>query len=387
MHKYLNLNKDIFKITTLFLIWRMVIILIMILAIMFVPLGYKDRFLGGGPVNYSLSPEFFSWANFDGEHYLSIAIYGYKNLEQTFFPVYPMMISALAKPISYDFSSRLVNSTIIGLIISNISFFFSLLIVWKLVAIDFSKKIAFFVLLLLIMFPTSFYFGSLYNESFYLLISLLCFYNARRGNWFLAGLFGMVASATRIFGILLLPALILEAYQQKANLKKSFWLLLIPLGLVAYMIYQYKSVGDPLAFYHLQKLIGEQRQSPLTLFPQVFFRYTKMIITVDRNNPIYQTVVLEFLAGLLFIAAAIYGYFRKVRKSYILYTTLGFLLTSVQGSLSSVPRYVLVFFPIFIVLALWLERLPIIFRVIFLLVLTSSLMIETALFLRGYWVA
>ncbi len=387
MHKYLNLNKDIFKITTLFLIWRMVLILIMILAILFVPLGYKDRFLGGGPVNYSFSPELFSWANFDGEHYLSIAIFGYKNLEQTFFPIYPMMISVFAKPISYDFSSTLVNSTIIGLIISNISSFFSLFILWKLVAIDFSKKIAFSVLLLLTIFPTSFYFGSLYNESFYLFISLLCFYNARRGNLFLAGFFGMIASATRVFGILLLPALILEAYQQKTSLKKSFWLLLIPLGLVGYMIYQYQSVGDPLAFYNLQKLVGEQRQSPLTLFPQIFFRYVKMIITVDRNNPIYQTVVLEFLAGLLFIIMPIYGYFRKLRKSYLLYTILGFLLTSIQGSLSSVPRYVLVFFPIFIALALWLERVPIIFRIMFLLISISLLMIETALFLRGYWVA
>ena len=137
MHKYLNLNKDIVKIGVLFLIWRIVLILIMILAILFVPLGFKDRFLGGGPINYPLSPELFSWANFDGEHYLSISIFGYKGLEQTFFPIFPLMISIFAKPISHDFASMLVNSTIVGLIISNISFFFSLLILWKLIMIDF----------------------------------------------------------------------------------------------------------------------------------------------------------------------------------------------------------------------------------------------------------
>src|SRR3990172_347434 len=98
MSKIINFDSPVFKILLIFLVWRIILILILLFAINFIPLGYADRFLGGGPLNYKISPHLFSWANFDGEHYLSIAIFGYKNLEQAFFPVYPALVSLFARP-------------------------------------------------------------------------------------------------------------------------------------------------------------------------------------------------------------------------------------------------------------------------------------------------
>ncbi len=387
MHKYLNLYKDIVKITILFLIWRIVLILIMILAIIFVPLGNKDRFLGGGPINYLLSPELFSWANFDGEHYLSIAMFGYKSLQQAFFPVYPMIISFFAKPFSSDLFSLLVNSTVIGLIISNVLFLLALYFLYRLIEIDFSKKVAYTTIIILLIFPTSFYFGALYNESLFLLLTVIAFLFARRGNWFLASCFGMVASATRLFGILLFPAFIIEAYMQNEKISRVYWILLIPLGLIIYMYYQYITVGDPIAFYNLQSLVGEQRQSGLIILPQTYFRYIKMLTSVSPGNFIYQTIVLEFIIGIAFFILPIYGYFKKIRLSYLFYAMVGFLISAIQGSFSSVPRYVIVFFPSFIALALWFNTLPKLFKIIFFLISSLALITETSLFLRGYWVA
>lgn len=387
MNKYLKLNSTTVRICLIFFSWRVLLILISILAIKFVPLGYTDRFLGGGSENFKLAPELFSWANFDGEHYLSISIFGYKGLEQAFFPVFPMLISFFAKPFSEGLLSSLINSTIVGLIISNSAFLIALLFLYDLLKIDFSKKIAFLVISFIVFFPTSFYFGALYNESLFLLLTVLSFYNARKKRWFLASIFGMVASATRIFGILLLPALLIEAYLQKEKISKSFWLILIPLGLGAYMMYQYLTIGDPLAFYHIQPLVGEQRQSNLVVLPQVYFRYIKMIFTVDLNSPIYQTVLLEFIVGIVFFILPVYGYFKKIRLSYLFYGFVGFLTTTVQGSFSSVPRYVIVFFPSFIALTLLLNNLPRFLRVLIFLGSILLLIIETTLFLRGYWVA
>lgn len=387
MRNHINFNSPIFKILMIFLTWRVILIIILFLAIYFVPLGYKDRFLGGGPLNYQTSPHLFSWANFDGEHYLSIAIFGYKFLEQAFFPVYPMLISFFSKPNPVDLFSSLVNSAIVGMLISNVSFLFSLIFLWELIRIDFSKKIAYLTILLLILFPTSFYFGSVYNESLFLLLSVLSFYFARRGNWFAAGLLGLLSSATRIFGIFLLPALLIEAYQQKAVLSKFFWIFLIPLGLGVYMLFQFLTVGDAFAFYHLQKIVGEQHQSGLTTLPQVYFRYIKMLITVNIQNPIFQTIVLEFLTGALFFLLPIYGYFKKIRLSYLVYAMLGFLTPTIQGSFSSVPRYVIVFFPSFLAAALLIEKLPKLIKTIIIIISFIVLIIETALFLRGYWIA
>lgn len=387
MNKYLKLNLITVNICLIFFSWRMLLILISILAVKFIPLGYTDRFLGGGSENFKLAPDFFSWANFDGEHYLSISIFGYKGLEQAFFPVFPMLISFFAKSFSQGLLSSLINSTIVGLIISNASFLIALLFLYDLIRIDFPKKIAFLVIFLIVFFPTSFYFGAVYNESLFLLLTILSFYNARKKRWFLASVFGMVASATRIFGILLLPALLIEMYLQRTKIFKSFWLILIPLGLGVYMMYQYLTIGDPLAFYHIQPLVGEQRQSNLVVLPQVYFRYVKMIFTVDLHSPIYQTIVLEFIMGIVFFILPIFGYFKKIRLSYLFYGFVGFLITTVQGSFSSVPRYVIVFFPSFIALALLMNNLPRFLRIFIILGSILLLVIETALFLRGYWVA
>lgn len=393
MIKHLKLNSTTVKICLIFFSWRALLIFASIIAIKFIPLGYTDRFLGGGAINYRMIPQIFSWANFDGEHYLSIAIFGYKALQQVFFPVYPMLISFFAKPFSQDPLSALMNSTIAGLIISNTTFLIALLYLYDLIVLDFSKRIAFLVIILIVYFPTSFYFGAVYNESLFLLFTVLAFLHSRKGNWFWASFFGMIASATRLFGIFLFPAFIIEAYLQKrsSHLQKKcsqlFWIFLIPLGLTLYMYYQYVTVGDPLAFYHLQHLVGEQRQSRLVLLPQVYFRYIKMLSTINSYNPIYKTILLELIVGITFFILPIYGYFKRIRLSYLFYAFAGFLITTVQGSFSSVPRYCLVFFPSFIALALWLDRLPKLLRIVFFIITISLLIVETTLFLRGYWVA
>lgn len=386
MSKYLKLSEPVIKICLIFFSWRLILILTSLLAIKFVPLGYTDRFLGGGSINYHLAPELFAWANFDGEHYLSIAIFGYKYLEQAFFPVYPKLISFFSQPNPYDLLSSLINSTIAGLVISNGSFLLALIFLWELIKIDYSKKVAYLTIFLIVIFPTSFYFGAVYNESLFLLLTVIAFIQARKGNWFLASIFGMISSATRIFGIFLFPAFILEAYLQK-RYRGIFWIFLIPLGLGLYMYYQYATFGDPLAFYHLQDLVGEQRQSRLVVLPQVYYRYAKMLSNVDLNQPIYQTILLELIAGIAFFILPIYGFFKKIRLSYLFYALIGFLVTTVQGSFSSVPRYVLIFFPSFIALALWFDRLPRLLKRVFLFISIFLLTVETAFFVRGYWVA
>ncbi|MBI2334790.1 hypothetical protein HYU96_03220 [Candidatus Daviesbacteria bacterium] len=382
-----KLNPDTLRAILMFLIWKAVLVAVLIYSVSFIPLQYTDRFLGGGPVNYMLAPELFSWANFDGEHYLSIAIFGYKEKEHAFFPVYPGLISFLARPFSPDLLSFIVNSTIAGLVISNLSFLLALIFLMQLIKIDFPKKIAFLTLAILLVFPTSFYFGAVYSEGLFLLLTVGSFYLARKGRFLGASILGAAASATRVFGVLLLPALFIEAREQKAKFSKSFWIFLIPMGLVVYMLYQYFTTGDPLAFYNLQGQVGEQHQSGLILLPQVYFRYIKMLLTVDLGNPIYQTIILEFLVGIIFFLLPIYGYFKKARLSYVVFAMLGFLMPAITGSFSSVPRYVTILFPSFLFLAMLINKLPNLLKIAVLSFSALILMIETALFLRGYWIA
>ena len=61
--------------------------------------------------------------------------------------------------------------------------------------------------LLTTIFPFAFFFGVAYSESTFLLFAVLAFYGFRTRRWLLGGLCGAVATATRVPGILMLPAL------------------------------------------------------------------------------------------------------------------------------------------------------------------------------------
>jgi len=187
-------NKKILKwLATVFLIWR---------------LGLEVGVLLGGkflPQKGYLVPSV--WANFDGIHYLWIAQNGYGLYQQAFFPLYPWLIRWLAGFIhNYLFS---------GLAISHLTFFASLYLLYRLLLFDFSEKFVRRVIILLLLFPTSFFFASFYSESLFFFLMIAAFYFARKGKWLVAGIFGALASATRVVGIFLLPALLVEWWEQK----------------------------------------------------------------------------------------------------------------------------------------------------------------------------
>jgi Gpi18-like mannosyltransferase len=246
--------------------------------------------------------------------------------------------------------------------------------------------------MVLLFFPTSFFFGSYYTESIFLLFSVLVFYLARRGNFFLAGIFAMIASATRITGVFLWPALVIEfVLFYGKDIKKllnanAVWLLLPPLGLLSYIKYQYLKTGNGLYFISSQPAFGASRTvDKIILIHQVLFRYTKMLIFVDHTSPLFFAVLLEFLTGIGFLGLIIYG-LNKLRSSYLVYVALSFFLPTFTGTFSSMPRYVLVLFPLFALIAVVMEKLPPRFTKVYFTISAILAIITIALFTRGYFI-
>jgi len=375
-------NKKILKwLVAVFLIWRVSLMVIAFLGVEFFP--SRIDYLGGGVDNYHQNPLVWGWANFDGVHYLNIARQGYFQFEQAFFPLYPFLIRWFAK-----FFKNFLFS---GLLISNLSFFFALILFYKLAILDFGKKVAILSLTYLLLFPTSFFFGSVYSESLFLALILGSFYFARKKNWLVAGVLGAFASATRIVGIFLFPALLVEWWETKIQSSKFKVQNLVPLffilfGLGFYMWYLKKTVGDPLFFIHVQPLFKAERTAgKFILLYQVFWRYFKMILTT-RWDPLYFVVWLEVLSAAGFLGLLIWAYFQKIRLSWLVFAFLAYLLPTLTGTFSSMPRYVLVVFPGFIALALLAEkyRWLKIFYPIFAIIL---MVVAVIFFTRGYWVA
>ena len=98
------------------------------------------------------------------------------------------------------------------------------------------------------------------------------------------------------------------------------------------------------------------------------------------------TTFLEFGIALLF-AILVIASIKKVKLEYIVFSALTYIVPTLSGSFSSLPRYVLACFPLFIVLgsylAVWPKWLRLGIVALFLLLETVSL----SLFSRGFWLS
>lgn len=388
-------------IPLLFLIWRISLFILAAVAgsiLPFIPrFPYSELFL----TNSGLPSWVWSFANFDGVHYLTIAKSGYTaQFIQVFFPLFPLIIGFISRLIPF------INPLMTGLIISNSFFILAMFVFRKLMRLDFKKPVINWMLVFLLTFPTSFFFGSLYTESVFMFFVLSSFYYARKKRWVLSGLMGALASFTRPVGIFLLPAMLWEYYQSSIryhllsikNKSKILYLtlntyylirspvfLLIPLGLIIYMVYLQLNFHDWLYFWHAQPVFGAQRSGgSIILLPQVIWRYLKIFAAVPVYSETFFIPFIEFISttGVLIILMA--AYLKKVRISYLIFSLLLVLVPTLTGTFSSMPRYILPAFPIYIVLGIIKSRsIRIAVACLFMLLLV----VLTILFTSGHWVA
>jgi len=360
-------------------VWRLAVLAIAALATYFLPV--KDCCRGFGA---NLSPAYLAniWANFAGKDFLDLARFGYglplSPSTYVFFPLFPIVIRFLTTVIPDYLAS--------GLILVHVSLACALYYLYQLVRLDFKETIAKNTLLLLMLFPTAFFFGAVYTESFFLLLIVLSFYLARKGNFFLACLFGLFASATRLAGIFLWPALVIEMWQNARRSPSLVWLLLPPLGFLSYMKHLNLRAGDPFIFLKTTPEYGPNIViNKLILLHQVFFRYAKMLLGSELISPLYFTVLFEFVVGILFLILTVLA-FRKLRRSYAIYALLSYLVPTFTGTFASLPRYVLTIFPGFILLSLWFSKQKPMVKNLYLIVNVIIAVFLIAFFTRGYFV-
>jgi len=370
-----------------FLSWRFLLFLFVSVGLFLFPL--QTNYLGGGREVYLTNPFIWSFLNFDGEHFLSIARMGYQPLNYFFFPLFPIIVRFLAN----IFGGRLYDFSISGLLISNLSFLVAMFGLWKLVRLDSKKNIAVNTVLLLLLFPTSFYFGSFYSESLFLALVVWSFYCARKEKWILASILAGLSSATRVVGIVMLPVLFVEYYLKNnkrihINWKLFSILLFSCLGFFVYLFYLQKETGDFMVFVNTVSIFGDQRSSRIVALPQVFYRYIFKILPNLNYSflPGVYTTFLEFIVAILFLFLSLCS-LKKQRLSYFIYLFGTYLVPTLSGSFSSLPRYVLISFPGFIILGEFINKLPKLLRIAVFILLLMLLTITSALFYRGYWVS
>jgi hypothetical protein len=316
------------------------------------------------------------WGRWDAVHYLDIATQGYQGTDMAFFPLFPLLIRILGNLVG--------DHLVAALLIANASFFFGLLFLYKLLEHEYDRSIARRAIFYVSIFPSAFFFSAAYTESLFFMLTVASFYYMRSHRWLMAGIIGFFAAMTRVEGVLLAVPFLMEWYSQykgalAANLTKLLAGGLIPLGLVTYMAYLWVLVGDPLYFSHVQ-IHWDRHFAP----PWVSLINAVAKIAHATQGQTVANQGMEIAFTLLMIVVLVNGW-KLMRPSYIAYMALSILVPMSTSSLMSMPRFALVLFPMYAILARdgekpWVNNLIVAFSL-------PLLGLFTVLYADWYWVA
>jgi hypothetical protein len=371
---------------------------------------------GFGPIRHAFNPpgltRGFGWlgdllaapaARWDASWYLVIAHYGYRpelfpftSSRTAFFPLYPLGLSAI--------SSLGTPPILAGVLLSIGALGFALYGIHRLTALELGQRVplglggssdaARLAVLLTAFAPMAFFFSAVYSESLYLALSVGVFWCARQGRWMWVGVLGGLAAATRSTGLVLaLPALMLYLYgprqDRPADLARRvrslrpryrvrrdvLWLGLLPAGLALYLGYLALAGGDALSPFHVQQVWGRHFAGPyLGIWDglRAGFDGLRQVASMQRHHVYFAIAAgdpfviaghnLLLLAFLLAAIVAVVGVWRLLPPAYGAYVLAALALPlsyPVRAQpLMSLPRFLVVLFPLTMWLAAWLAARP-----------------------------
>jgi len=286
----------------------------------------------------------------DVNWYVGIAEHGYEHIpfnndvprNWAFFPLFPLLLH-LASYLTGEF-------VLTGMALSHVCFLLALFLLHRLsLLFGFAEDDADRSLFYLAVFPTSYFFSLPLPESLFLMLTLSSFYFAKSERWWLAGLCGLLASATRTSGVLLLPALAVLYCQMYRPLtvrtlrKDAVALLLIPGGLLSYMVYLQVITGNALAFKGAMAAWGRKAG----FFFSPLFSYlghpAEIAAYWDFKLMNFAAVAGALACGLVLL--------KRRQLSLATYALLSLLVALSSSLLQSQARYTMVVFPVYMVLA------------------------------------
>lgn len=305
-------------------------------------------------------------ARWDTTWFIDIANNGYADVTHTaFFPLYPFLARAVGAP----FGSALFG----GFVVSFAAGVLALALLHRLAVLELGAGAAAASVWLLATFPAAFFLSAVYSESLFLALSLGAVYAARTDRWTTAAALGALATATRSAGIVLLAALLVLWWQRSRRPQDLARLAAVPLGLALFCL-GLKLGGLPAsAPFDAQRVWFREFAGPFvgvwdgtvaawdgarqllhgSRTPVYFARAGGDPYVVAAHN-------LELFATLLATIPMLVGALRRLPPAYGLYAVaaLALPLSYPVGPqpLMSLPRFVLVLFPLFMWLGLWASR-------------------------------
>lgn len=306
------------------------------------------------------SPPAFTapWDRWDAPHYTDLAVFGYMandpgtlhepgyqqlhrgdlDLYIVFFPLFPWLVGAVNAVVGAPAISAILVSTVASLFVAPL--------LYRLVSADLGHRVGLLSAGFLLIFPTAYFLHIGYTESLFLALTFGSLWLARSERWWGAGIVGLLAALTRVNGLILVPALAIEAWLQwrRDRVVRPAWFaapVLVAAGFGIYLALNWSVYGDPLAFAEIQRTHW---------FKELKWPWEGIgSVTGWFGSDDWATALLYGWAELIAIlvgAAATIATIVLWRPTWSAWMAGNWLLIVSTGFVLSVPRYALVLFGI-----------------------------------------
>ena len=290
-------------------------------------------------------------ARWDTGWYFHIAEDGYfydgpgRQAATAFFPAYPAAMRLVA---------FVVQDTILaGVLVTLASALAASLLLWRWTRTRFGERTAWLTLLLLFLYPFSYFlFGAVYSDALFLLSAMGAFALLERDRPLAAGLVGAVACAGRPVGVAVLIGLVAVAIQRRGGFRKVQWrdagVLVAGFGFVAFMAYLWWRFDEPFAFSKVQTAEGWNRSISFEMAAKIDFYRRWRDFGVTLVNNVLTLQALFCVIALAFVPLV----WKRIGWGYAVYVlaVLGIPLITSSDFIAT-GRYLLPAFPVYAVAA------------------------------------
>jgi hypothetical protein len=348
----------------------------------------RDKY---GPHSFTILWERWDWLRYQG-----IAQHGYDLSQRhgssiAFFPGYPIMLRAVQTVFrSYVYS---------GLLISFVTGAIASVTLTRIIAqeaqrafgtdepaLEKTRTAVREGTLLWLFSPAAFFLAAGYTEAPFLAFALPAWLYARRGRWLASGLLMAGASAIRINGMFELAAVgVLFLTQTKPRslreLLRGAPLLVALAPVLAYFGYLYHLTGK-LNAWHNAEVNGWNRHltDPVHALTNTWQLAFGGRILRANNAWEYQLEIVAMAAGI----ALLVWLLRKHRWAEATFVGLSVVTLGTSHNYLSVPRELLLWWPLWAILGVWTVRRPVI-RTVYLCVSAPLMFTVAYLYLMGLW--
>lgn len=290
----------------------------------------------------TLATHFATW---DGAHYLRLSELGYEAGTNScaFYPLWPFLIRAFSW-LTFG------NHFVAGLLLANLLSVAALLCFHYFVARQHGGSMANATTALLLAYPGAIFFSFIYTESLFLLLVVLFFLCLFEERYVWVAVIGFLLPLTKAVGVFCIFPLLLHLWLRKTRWRAYLAYYGPILGYAAYFGIMYGATGNALEGFEAQRFFPNQ--------PSVAHIFDLPGLLTRLFMPLRLHGMLDSALDrgwFLLLLACLYPIWR-LNKVYFVYACFIGLVPAASSWFLSYTRNVMMCFPLFIVLAQWLER-------------------------------